>query len=95
MCSDRTGLVIKELEIRYGFLVFWRLCSVAAIFVIVGFIRILGDNLFVGWIGISVSIFVLIVSILTHIKVSEQNDDFRSKTIEFYKASQWRKVWRR
>ena len=29
LCRDSSGVIIKELEVKYGFLVFWRLCAFA------------------------------------------------------------------
>ena len=76
LCRDSSGVIIRELEVKYGFLVFWRLCAFAMLFVALGFYRMLSNNLTGGYGGFLVSLILLIILFFTYMHVKRQHDKF-------------------
>ncbi|MCH6560111.1 hypothetical protein IH799_07130, partial [candidate division KSB1 bacterium] len=54
--KNSNGLIVKELEVKYGFLLFWRLSAVAMLGLGVGFSRIWYDGNVDGAFGLLVSL---------------------------------------
>jgi len=74
-------VIIKELEVKYGFLVFWRLCAFAMFFVALGFYRMFSDNLTGGYGGLLVSLILLIILFFTYMHVKRQHDKFEESVM--------------
>ncbi|MFB3115843.1 MAG: hypothetical protein ACE1ZH_00035 [Gammaproteobacteria bacterium] len=71
--KNSNGLIVKELEVKYGFLLFWRLSAVAMLGLGVGFSRIWYDGNVDGAFGLLVSLILFTVLFYVHKKEGQDN----------------------